>query len=87
MKQGEVCQATRRTCTLIKLKSQSSFSSSQIPLGSRAVFKWLVGASSGTDLDPQSEPTDEGRQGFVSLMGSGDERGQYDGALEWRECR
>lgn len=31
------------------------------------------GASSGT------EPTDEGRQGFVSLMGSGDERRQYDG--------
>jgi hypothetical protein len=72
---GRSCQTTRRTCTLIRSKSQSSFSSSRIPLESRAVFKWLVRASPGT------EPTDEGRQGFVSLVGSGDEHRQYDGAF------
>ena len=72
---GRSCQTTRCTCTLIRSKSQSSFSSSRIPLGSRAVFNWLVRASSRT------EPTDEGRQGFASLMGSGDEHRQYDGTF------
>ena len=56
---GRSCEATRCTCTLIRSKSQSSFSSSQIPLGSRAVFKWLVGASFGTGPDPQ--PTKVGK--------------------------